>query len=58
MVNVIRSSSVDLSQNTVVANFDTRTEAKAYIAENTFVDGINVSDEVDCDYLRIDGDDE
>ena len=57
MVNVIRSSSVDASQNTVVAKFQTRDEAKAYVTANT-VDGTNVSNDIDCDYLRIDGDDE
>lgn len=57
MVKVIRSSSVDNSQNAVVAEFETRSEAVDYIEANT-VDGTNVSDEVDCDYLRIDGDDE
>jgi hypothetical protein len=57
MVKVIRSSSVDNSQNTVVAEFRTIEEARQYIKENT-VDGTNVSNDVDCDYLRIDGDDE
>jgi hypothetical protein len=57
MIKVIRSSSVDNSQNTVVAKFETRDEARQYIADNT-VDGTNVSNDVDCDYLRIDGDDE
>lgn len=57
MIKVIRSSSVDNSQNTVVAEFETREEARQYIADNT-VDGVNVSTEVECDYLRIDGDDE
>jgi 2-methylaconitate cis-trans-isomerase PrpF len=57
MVKVIRSSSVNNSQNTVVAKFETREEARQYIADNT-VDGVNVSSEIDCDYLRIDGDDE
>lgn len=57
MVAVIRSSSVDVSQNTIVATFETLAEAKQYIAEHT-VDGMNVSNDVDCDYLRIDGQDE
>lgn len=57
MVKVIRSSSVDNSQNTVVAEFSTIEEARQYIKENT-VDGTNVSHDVECDYLRIDGDDE
>jgi len=56
MVQVIRSSSVDNSQNTVVAEFETRSEAVEYIKENT-VDGTNVSSDVECDYLRIEGDD-
>lgn len=57
MVKVIRSSSVDNSQNKVVAEFAKRSEAIEYIKANT-VDGTNVSNDLDCDYLRIDGDDE
>lgn len=57
MVKVIRSSSVDVSQNRVVAEFATRAEAVEYIERKT-VDGTNVSHEVECDYLRIDGEDE
>jgi hypothetical protein len=57
MVKVIRSSSVDISQNTVVAECETIAEARQYIADHT-VDGVNVSDEPECDYLRIDGQDD
>jgi len=57
MIKVIRSSSVDNSQNTVVAEFETIKEARQYIADHT-VDGVNVSTEIGCDYLRVDGDDE
>jgi len=57
MVTVIKSSSVDLGQNEVQATFATREEACVFIAENT-VDGVNVSADPDCDYLRIDGDDD
>ena len=52
MVKVTRNSSVDLSQSVVVAEFATRVEAAKYIAEHT-VDGTNVSDEIECDYLCI-----
>jgi len=54
-IAVVRSSSVDVTQNTVVARFATRQEAQQYIRQNT-VDGVNVSTELDCDYLRIAGD--
>jgi len=57
MIKVIRSSSVDCSQNRVIAQFATRAEAVQYIAANT-VDGVNVSKERDCDYLRIEGDED
>jgi len=55
MVTVIKSSSVDLSQHTTVADFATRAEALQHIAANT-VDGTNCTADLDCDYLRIDGD--
>jgi len=57
MITVIKSSGVDLSQNEVQATFATREEACAYIKENT-VDGVNCSTSPECDYLRIDGDDD
>jgi len=52
MVKVTRNSSVDLNQSVVVAEFATRDEASKYIAEHT-VDGVNVSKEIECDYLCI-----
>jgi len=55
MVQVTRSSSVDLSQSVVVAKFETLAEAEQYIAAHT-VDGVNVSDEAECDYLWIGND--
>jgi len=54
MTKVIKSSSVDLSQREIVATFESLEEAVVYIAEHT-VDGVNVSEDPDCDYLRIDG---
>jgi hypothetical protein len=52
MVKVTRNSSVDLSQSVVVAEFATLAEAEQYIAAHT-VDGVNVSKEIECDYLCI-----
>jgi hypothetical protein len=52
MTTVTRNSSVDLSQSVVVAEFATLVEAEQYIAEHT-VDGVNVSNEIECDYLCI-----
>lgn len=52
MVKVTRNSSVDISQSVVVATFETREEVAEYVAANT-VDGVNVSTEIECDYLEI-----
>ena len=57
IIQVLRSSSVDLSQHRVVAEFSCRSDAMEYI--NTYtVDGTNVSEEPECDYLHIAGDEE
>lgn len=52
MVRVTRNCGVDLSQVVTVATFATVTEARQYIAENT-VDGVNLSNDIECDYLDI-----
>lgn len=54
---VVRSSSVDLSQNEPVAEFASRNEALAYIREHSVDENGNVSEELDCDYLRVEGED-
>ena len=53
MFKVIQYSSVDLTQSTVVAEFETADEACDYRDAHVVDTYSNVSTEPDCDYLYI-----